>query len=71
MIAAYIAKWLKVIGKRSKAINTQLIAATLYGLLSFYGVRGTIMIIIKARRRVKDAHQRAVSRVREGSPVNR
>ena len=64
-VARMLAYWIKKAGKRSKAIQTQLLCATIYGLLEFYGIRGTILVIMKARRKVNDAKQRAVSRVRE------
>jgi hypothetical protein len=69
MIAAVISYWLRRIGTRSKTINTQLIAATLYGLMEFYGVRGTILIVMKARK-LAHANKRNLSRVRQGSNAN-
>lgn len=70
MIAALINYWLHRIGTKSKQIKTQLLCATFYGLLHFYGVRGTFLILMKARQ-LQNVNKRAVPGVRQGSHPKR
>lgn len=41
------------LGKRTKTVQVQLLCATLYGLVSLYGVGGAVAIVFKARKLTK------------------
>jgi hypothetical protein len=55
-------KILAYFGRKSHNVQVQLLCATLYGLISLFGIGGTIAIIMKARK---------VANTRVHKPCNR
>lgn len=50
---------IKYFAKRSRNVQAQVLLATFYGLVSLFGIRGTIPIILKMRRKAIDTTVRA------------
>jgi hypothetical protein len=53
-----IANLLRYFAKKSHNVRVQLLLATMYGLVSIYGVTGAFTILMKARRLVKQPRKR-------------
>lgn len=61
-----ILRLLRYFAKKSHDVRTQLLLASLYGLVSLYGVGGSVTIILKARKMTTKLRNRVTVKPSKG-----